>query len=500
MADVVRLDAAASGDADSQTYAVSAGTDRGLIIGYQAEGDITPDSVSVTWGGQALTQLVTAFVDAGGTDQEVMQFLLLEADIAAAAGNTIVFSGEVADFTWHAASYENVNQDGGATSVPETNTDTTAAATPNPLTGSDIVAGDGAAVVALGGVGNATSATWGADLTEQTDQQDAGTATTTGSLADGLFATGQNANVECTWASQNRAAVCAVELAPTEDAGPIAATPSLAFSLAALLTAQGDLAAAAALAFSAVADLGHQGRIEAAAALAITAAADLDATGALAAAPALAFSTTARLRNATFNTWYKTGEIVVPAMGTSVVDVTDKGTDPFGIHFFWTDNVTDQVIEVHAELGHGFSDGTNHRAVMHNAEDGVSNNLRQSSITACALIVNPVDDAIQVEATVTFQANTFTVTYTTQAAGFRLHYEVWGGTHGGAVVGDVGADASPLTGLGLAHGDLFLGFTSGEQFPASSQFAYQSYGAACQTLAGIVQWCLFKYMGDNDED
>ena len=480
MADVTRLDAAASGNVDNASYAVSAGVDRGLVIGYQAEGDITPDSVSVTWGGEALTQIGTVFIDEGATDQEVTLFLLLESAIAAAVGTTINFTGQVADFTFHAASYENVNQTGGATTVPETNSDLTTGATPNPLTGSDIVAGDGAAVVALAGVGNATTATWGADLTEQTDQQDA-SPTTAGSMADGLFATGQNVNVEATWASQNRAVVFAFELAPS-DAGAMAGSIDLTLTPSANIEALANVSGAVALALSATGGLSQTVPISGTIPLVLTPSGAIQAG----ADPSAI--------------WYKTGETVTPASGNTVVDVSDKGTLPFGIHLFWTDNTADATIQPHAELGHGFSDGTNHRAVMQNAQDAVSNNFRQSSITAAILVVDPTDDSIQVEGTITFENESFTIVWTTVSAGFRIHWEVWGGSNGGAVVGDVGADASPLTGLGLANGDLLLGFTSGEQFPASSQFAYQTYGAARDNGVGIDQWALFKYMGDNDED
>jgi len=479
VADVLRLDTAASFNADSPSYPVGAGTDRGLIVGLEHEGAITPDSVSITWGGQAMTQLVTEHVEAAGNDQEVVLFLLLEAGIAAGAGTTIVVTGEAVNFTIHAASYENVNQGGGTDSVPETNSAGTTGATPNPLTTSDIVAGDGAAVVALAGVGNATTATWGADLTEQTEQINAGTATCTGSLADGLFATGQNVDVEATWASQNRAAVIAIELAPTEDG-------NLSGSIALALTPTGALEALA--------------NIQGSSDLVIT------ATGAVAVTVPIAGSSDMVLTPSAVlsgepppSIWYKSGEVVTPASGNSVVDVTDKGEDPFGIHLSWTDNTADQTIQTHAELGHGFSDGTNHRAVMHNAQDGASNNLRQSSITAAILVVDPTDDTILVEGSVTFQATTFTLVFTTVAAGFRIHYEVFGGS-GAAIVADVGADAAPVTGLGLANGDLLLGFTSGEQFPASSQFAFQTYGVAHFNGIGIDQWALFKYMGDNDED
>ncbi|MCH6552005.1 MAG: alpha/beta hydrolase [Planctomycetes bacterium] len=101
---------------------------------------------------------------------------------------------------------------------------------------------------------------------------------------------------------------------------------------------------------------------------------------------------------------------------------------------------------------HGFSDGTNERAIMHNAEQGVSNNLRQSVINASILIVDPTSDAILVQGNITLNVDDVTIVWTVRTVDFRIIVEIWGGADGGAVVGDVGADASPLTGLGLANG------------------------------------------------
>ena len=208
---VTRLDAAASGNTDGASYTISAGSDRLLVIGHQVENDATPGDVTVTWGGQSLIKQVIVTIG-GANTLTIILFTLDEAGIAAASGSTITFGGEQPGaFTWHAASYAGVDQ---TTPIPETNSDGIDDTTPNPLTGADIVAGDGAAVVALGGCGNATTAlSTSGDLTEQTDEQDVA-GSSTGSYADGLFASGQTVDVEFTWASQNRAAVASMELAP----------------------------------------------------------------------------------------------------------------------------------------------------------------------------------------------------------------------------------------------------------------------------------------------
>ncbi len=198
--------------------------------------------------------------------------------------------------------------------------------------------------------------------------------------------------------------------------------------------------------------------------------------------------------------WFKALEIQVPAAGDTVIDTTDRGTGAFGVHCAWPINTLDDTRQDDMEFGHGFSDGTNERAIMHNAEQGVSNTLRQSVTNAAILIVDPTSDAILVQGTLTLNANDVTIVWTVRTVDFRIIVEIWGGSDGGAVVGDVGADASPLTGLGLANGDLFLGFTSGEQFPASSIFAFQTFGCSHDNGASIDQWALLSYTGDNDED
>lgn len=461
MADVLRLDAAASGNVNLANYAVGAGTNRALLIGYAAEGPITPGSVTVTWGTQALAEIGTVFVEAGGNDLELTLFLLLEADIASASSTQINFSGQTPNFTFHIASFENVNQGGGAATIPETNSDSTTGATPNPLTGSDIVAGDGAAVVALAGVGNVTTAAWGADLTEQTEQDD-DSPTMTGSLADGLFGTGQNVNVEATWTAQNRAAVLAVELAPSP--GNLVGTIPLALTPTGLLSAVIPIAGTIPLALTATAELSGGPGPE---------------------------------------VWYKQAKFQSPGGGDTVIDVSDKGSDPFAVHITWGINTVNQVRQDDYTFGHGFAaEGApdTYRAIMHNAEQNADNNHRASSDTVAILVKNPVNDDVLVAATVTFQATTVTIVYSIDIGGLRFQIDIFGGVDGAAVVGDVGADDGEITGLGLANGDLLMMSTSGEQIPASSQFAYQSFGVSHDNGVAIDQWALLAYAGDNDQD
>ena len=165
--------------------------------------------------------------------------MLFRSGIAAASGSTIAFTGQIAvAMTWHAISYTGVDQTGGATTFPETNSDSTTAATPNPLTGADIVSVADNAVLAIAGQGTDTLASWGGTnpLTEQTDQADNATTTTHGSMADRLVTGSETVAVECTWVSQNRSCVASIEIAAFTAAPDVAkALPSFFLCFAAAI-------------------------------------------------------------------------------------------------------------------------------------------------------------------------------------------------------------------------------------------------------------------------
>lgn len=214
---VTRLDSATSwGESNNVSYSVSSGTNRALLVGVQIEaGTSYENSITVTYGGQSMTKIAQLFLDSS-VDNEVYLFMLLDSGITAASGTTINVSHVTVfdDWTLHAISYENVNQGGGISTVPQTSSASANASTPNPLTTADLTVSGGSAVVSLAGCGNATTADWtSGDLTEQTYEQDTTSPTTTGSMADGLFSSGQLVDIECTWGSQNRALIIAVELA-----------------------------------------------------------------------------------------------------------------------------------------------------------------------------------------------------------------------------------------------------------------------------------------------
>lgn len=207
MADILDTPTSTS-DQTTHTFAVSAGTNRCLIVGITQEGT-TLGAPTVTYGGQSMVNVIDIEINPGTTSQRVTLFFLNDAGIVAASGTTISASNTVAaSVSIHAASYENAVQ-----STPtNTDSDSSTTATPNPLANCDIVTGAAnAVVVALSGMGNSGTAAWATPLTERTDQQM--NATATGSLADDEVPTATTIACECTWTTPNRHVIVALELA-----------------------------------------------------------------------------------------------------------------------------------------------------------------------------------------------------------------------------------------------------------------------------------------------
>ena len=204
------LDTPASTAATTLAFTVGAGNQRCLIVGLTGEGTQTGQH-TCSYGGQSMTFLAEAIAGSGTTQQTVSLFYLNDAGIVAASTNVITPGNITTDHSIHAASYDDCSQ-----STPtNTDTDTSDAATPNPLAALDIVTGAANAVVcAVSGMGNIGTAAWGGTLTERTDQQ---TASATGSYADDEVPSATTIACECTWTTQNRAAAVACEL--VHDAG-----------------------------------------------------------------------------------------------------------------------------------------------------------------------------------------------------------------------------------------------------------------------------------------
>ena len=211
------LDAAAAVANYTGSYAVSAGTNRCLIIAVEYEG--TPAALSVTWGGQTLTEIDSTYAFSGGdggSSMNVYLFRLMESGIAAASGTTFVATGNAVNTatTVHCASYENVDQ---TSPVSMTDKAEATSSTPNPIVDCDIVVPTNGVGFAVSGSGSGGSpATW-ANLTKRTDLN------TTNSSAAGSFADVSGAgtySADCTWFLATRAAVVGASLSPSSSGSP----------------------------------------------------------------------------------------------------------------------------------------------------------------------------------------------------------------------------------------------------------------------------------------
>ncbi len=205
MADVLDLDAGISGDTDNPSVTVSAGSKRVLMVVITNEGAAT---VSVTWGGQAMTQLL---IETIGTSMTIQLFYLMEAGIAAASGTTLAITGEAGTFIWHAQSFENVAQFDEATTFPTTASAQTTSSTPNPVVADIVMDGATENVVYAGsGQGNSDPASWDGDAGMAEDTSEV-SGTHRSSTASSVVPV-DTVLCRCTWTNQNRAATVACEI------------------------------------------------------------------------------------------------------------------------------------------------------------------------------------------------------------------------------------------------------------------------------------------------
>ncbi len=217
-----RLSTAASvGSASTLAHTVPGGSSRMLVACFTHEFNGQTAVTSVDYGGQAMVQAVQIDTPDSGFSAGASIWYLLEAEIAAASDNIITptYSTDPGSRqTIHAAAFAGINQTGGATTNPNTNSAETNESTPNPL-GANLTETIKGIVIAINASGNSSSTIWGGGplgMTEQTDQT--GTSTH-GSMADRLSSTNGTAEVQPTIASQNRAVTASATFAP------VAATP-----------------------------------------------------------------------------------------------------------------------------------------------------------------------------------------------------------------------------------------------------------------------------------
>ena len=190
---------------------VTAGTNR-LIVCFVTSEATPPVATAISIGGESGEQISGSPIQAGtGTTAQVVSGWIIKETAIAARSNdtiTITFTTQPTTVSITAAVFSGVDQ---TTPIIEYQEGQTGAATPNPITTVDITVDSvDNYVVACSGCGNSTTAAWAGPLTEQTEV--IMNATATSSVADLDPVSTGNTTVECTWGSQNRAAIMSIEI------------------------------------------------------------------------------------------------------------------------------------------------------------------------------------------------------------------------------------------------------------------------------------------------
>ena len=198
--------------------------------------------------------------------------------------------------------------------------------------------------------------------------------------------------------------------------------------------------------------------------------------------------------------WVKTGTFTTPGSGTTVIDTSYHGEGPVAIHMWGSWANSNDANRANALSWHGFAAGGVYRSLAITSQSAGSNNTqRQGSNTSAILVMDPADNSLDVlTSSIAFNSGDITITYGTFAAGFIVHYVIFGGSDVTASVREHTASSSPHTGVGFTS-DLILFVCNGNAIPAASIHAYQSFGVATDD-GGINQFCHFAYMGDDDLD
>ena len=207
---ITRLDSAAVNTSfnTTQSFTVSSGTDRCLVWAIGGEWT-SAGPTAATYGGQTMTNAVNVQSAADPFRTVTQIWYILDSGIAAAS-NTTLSGTPTTNYSpiKIAASYEGVNQTGGATTVPETNS---AAGTPaaNPPN-IDITEADGNLIVASASCTGLDNYSWDADMTEQfdTDSDNA-----THSFADRLCTTSNTITPDPTFGSAEDSSNASAEFA-----------------------------------------------------------------------------------------------------------------------------------------------------------------------------------------------------------------------------------------------------------------------------------------------
>lgn len=110
--------------------------------------------------------------------------------------------------------------------------------------------------------------------------------------------------------------------------------------------------------------------------------------------------------------------------------------------------VTSEAVAVHAAQWIGFTDGTDQRVVGAVSDNGAADTLRYRNESNVMQMINgPSDTPVNQAAISSFDADGFTLNYSTATSGYIVHYIAFGGADLQADVGQQAANASPETGV-----------------------------------------------------
>ena len=203
------------------SHSVGSGDDRLLLFTAAYESGTDPGVNSVTYGGRPLTRIGGA-VAGSGAFARVEMWYLNEAGISAASHSSFSVtwgSGTPSHPVYGAVTYRNVNQINPILDVSTNATDTD---TPNPITTTVNVIGNGMAVAAAI-CGNLDSYVWNNGWSEGIDQSVGGTADL--STADHQELTSGTSTASATNELPNRQAIIAASLYPSTGNDPTDTTP-----------------------------------------------------------------------------------------------------------------------------------------------------------------------------------------------------------------------------------------------------------------------------------
>lgn len=166
---------------------------------------------------------------------------------------------------------------------------------------------------------------------------------------------------------------------------------------------------------------------------------------------------------------------------------------------FWGVPVTSESIAVHAASWTGMTDGTNDKVIMTASEDGVADTRRDINESACLSILNADSDTPVAVATLSsFNSDGFVLNYSSTTTDYVVHFVAFGGDDVTAIVGQVAASASPVSGLSVRPKLTFVMSAGLALGGAASQHSINATIGCFDDEATPNEWWLATYMGQDD--